>query len=122
MFFSLKNLTKLKKLDISFKKFEVLPELNESNSDFEFLDISHNNIDKLDESNNSKQVSLQFYVNDQYFLSQLIIKIKTIWEKIFLRLFGERIEKYRLSIRIHKHMKYIKFKDLLSMKLYYNLY
>ena len=83
MFFSLKNLTKLKKLDISFKKFEVLPELNESNSDFEFLDISHNNIDKLDESNNSKQVSLQFYVNDQYFLSQLIIKIKTIWEKIF---------------------------------------
>ena len=83
MFFSLKNLTKLKKLDISFNKFEVLPEFNESNRDFEFLDISHNNIDKLDESNNSKQVSLQFYVNDQYFLSQLIIKIKTIWEKIF---------------------------------------
>ncbi len=48
MFFFLKNLTKLKKLDISFNKFEVLPELNESNSDFEFLDISHNNIDKLD--------------------------------------------------------------------------
>jgi hypothetical protein len=44
----LQNLAKLKKLDISFNRLDVLPELNETNIQFEFLDISHNNIDKLD--------------------------------------------------------------------------
>lgn len=48
-----KNLAKLKKLDVSFNKLEGLPEMNETNNDFEFLDISHNNIEKLDVRSNN---------------------------------------------------------------------
>lgn len=54
--FFFKNLPKLKRLNLSFNKLEEIPSLSESesNSQLEYLDLSYNNIEKLNAPSKQK--------------------------------------------------------------------